>query len=158
MLKDELACDPRMYKVDSLRLYPMSSRLDQVLSWNELARRTGYSSKHLARVCGVSQRALQRHFQRVFKLRVNQWLRDLRLMDAAQLLSPAKPVRIVAAQLGYKQPSHFVSDFKKYYGVTPLRYAQKADPNPILEAMFSDIERLPRHEVPLQKKTKFGAN
>jgi AraC-like DNA-binding protein len=118
----------------------MSSRLEQVLSWNEVARRASYSSRRLAQLCGVSQRVLQRHFQHVFKIRAKQWLRDLKLTDASQLLSPTKPIQNLAAQLGYKQTAHFINDFKKKYGVTPFRYAKHCEPNPLLEASFEEIQ------------------
>jgi AraC-like DNA-binding protein len=117
----------------------MSSRLEHILSWNELARRAGYSSNRLAKICGVSQRVLQRHFQHVFRIRVKQWLWDLKLTDAKQLLSPTKSIQHIAAQLGYKQPAHFINDFKKKYGVTPYRCARNCESNPMLEACFDEI-------------------
>lgn len=90
-----------------------------VKSWPLEARITRYSATALAKWYGISQRALQRHFKDVYKMKLHQWLRDLRLADARRLLAPGKLVKEVAGLLHYQSTQHFARDFKKQYGFAP---------------------------------------
>jgi len=48
-----------------------------------------------------------------------RWLRNLRMEQAVRLLNEKKPVKIVAAELGYVYPEHFTRAFTGHFGVAP---------------------------------------
>lgn len=55
-------------------------------------------------------------------------LKQVRLERAAQLLrSSTDAVAITARRVGYRNVSHFVRDFRRTFGVTPLEYRHHAD-------------------------------
>jgi AraC-like DNA-binding protein len=70
-------------------------------------------------MAGVSMRTLQRFFRSRYNKTVSDWLRELRLTEALQMIKCSDSVKKVAFDLGYKQPSHFTRDFKKKFGVSP---------------------------------------
>ncbi len=47
------------------------------------------------------------------------WRRQVRLMKAIELLVEGSPVKAVAAEVGYRQPSAFVEFFRLTLGMTP---------------------------------------
>jgi AraC-like DNA-binding protein len=78
----------------------------------------------MASYCGISKRHLQRHFHDVFGLKLHQWLNELRLQDAARLLSADTAVKEVAFWLGFKNSNHFIRAFKKKHGKSPQKFAR----------------------------------
>ncbi|MGZ0654868.1 helix-turn-helix domain-containing protein [Coraliomargarita sp. W4R72] len=71
------------------------------------------------------------HLSRLFREKMGQspyaFLKQVRLERAAMLLrSIPDKISIVAQQVGYKNVSHFVRDFRAQHHTTPLRY-RKAD-------------------------------
>lgn len=72
-----------------------------------------------------------RHFQKLFKSEVKtsplNYLRDIRLEKARQLLEKTNSfltVKEIRLAVGILNDSHFTRDFKKKYGVTPTEYRQ----------------------------------
>jgi AraC-like DNA-binding protein len=70
-----------------------------------------------------------RHFQKLFKSEVKSspmnYLRDMRLEKARQLLANADSfltIKEIRLAVGILNDSHFTRDFKKKYGVTPTEY------------------------------------
>jgi AraC-like DNA-binding protein len=98
-----------------------SSELSQneFCSWEKLALASQFRIRELARICHVSVRTLQRHFQKHYDLTVSQWLHECRLEHARLQLATAESIKAVAYALGYKCPSHFTRDFKEHFGVPP---------------------------------------
>jgi AraC-like DNA-binding protein len=47
------------------------------------------------------------------------WRRQVRLMKGIELLVAGRPVKTVAAEVGYRQPSAFVELFRQSFGMTP---------------------------------------
>ena len=97
----------------------MSSRLDQVLNWEQLAATSSYSVKMLAKRCDISQRQLERFFWHTKKQLPHQWLNELRQKQGLILMDGHALVKEVAGQLGYKQAAHFSREFKRFHGVSP---------------------------------------
>jgi len=92
----------------------MHDHLDQPLSLKELAAVVAVSPSHLIRLFGqmTGQSPIE-------------FLIDLRLRKAAELLKvPGKRVTDVCNEVGYSSLSHFVRLFKRRFGVTPGRYAR----------------------------------
>ena len=80
----------------------------------------------LAADVGLSRSQLHRRMKELTGISVGEYIRNLRLQQAAKLLQ-AGDVNIsqVAYVVGFSTPAHFTVAFKKYYGVTPSEYMAK---------------------------------
>lgn len=81
--------------------------------------------KALAEVSHVSVSTLERHFSTVFSMSPSQYVRQQRIMYAAELLKEGESITEVAMKCGFNDYSRFIAMFKQHYGTTPLKY-QKA--------------------------------
>jgi len=53
-------------------------------------------------------------------------LKEYRLQKAAHLLQETQlPLNDVCAEIGYKNVSQFIRNFKEQYGTTPLQYRKR---------------------------------
>ena len=80
------------------------------------------SLKDIARRAGASERTLDRLFSAEAGVGFGAWRRSLRLLLALERLANGEPVGMVAAAIGYENPSSFVAVFKASFGATPARY------------------------------------
>ncbi|MGP5250944.1 helix-turn-helix domain-containing protein [Brachybacterium alimentarium] len=76
-----------------------------------------------SRATGVSVRTIARTFRRVTGLSFGQWRQALRMHLAVELLSGGAAVQDVSLDVGYAQPSTFISAFSRVMGMTPGAYA-----------------------------------
>ena len=120
----------------------------RIQQWPALARIAHYSSQNLAYLCGISQRQLQRHFQQIYKLKLQAWLNDVRLSDSRHFLDGRRPLKEVAFLLGFKTTNHFSREFKRKYGIAPGKFRvsnfsinpqYETECLPILKTPFSDF-------------------
>lgn len=72
---------------------------------------------------GASVRTIERVFRREVGLDFESWRRQVRLMKGIELLVAGRPVKEVAFDVGYHQPSAFVELFRKTMGSTPRAWA-----------------------------------
>jgi AraC-like DNA-binding protein len=98
----------------------MRSRLTQIKNWEHLGEAANYSLGAFAKSCGTSIRQLERYFLQSRGVTPSQWLNELRQRKALQLIREGASVKEAAAKLGFKQPSHFSRQFKKFYQVAPI--------------------------------------
>lgn len=73
----------------------------------------------LCRKVGVSVRTIQRTFRREVGTSFEFWRRQVRLMKGIELLVEGRSVKMVAAEVGYRQQSAFVELFRQTFGMTP---------------------------------------
>ena|SRR5205823_10514247 len=100
----------------------MSSKLDRIHNWSDLARQARFSAKQFAALCGVSLRQLERYYNDSFGQTPQDWLDEARLREAKKLLLRGLSVKEVASELGFKQASHFSRSFKQRTGRPPSEY------------------------------------
>jgi transcriptional regulator GlxA family with amidase domain len=94
----------------------MHRALHRRLQLCELAHATGLS---VSRVCHL--------FKSHHGIGPAQYLKSLRMQRARELLETAAlSVKEIGVRLGYADPSHFVEDFRKTFGLPPLRYRRRA--------------------------------
>src|ERR1041384_3878592 len=103
----------------------MSSRLDRIRDWSELARQARFSPRHLASVCRVSLRQLERYYNDSFGQTPQEWLNEARFREAKKLLLKGLSVKEVSFKLGFKQASHFSRSFKQRTGQPPSAYGAR---------------------------------
>ncbi|MGN6556310.1 MAG: helix-turn-helix transcriptional regulator [Verrucomicrobiota bacterium] len=96
-----------------------NTRLQRIQNWPELAELAKWSVTGLAKRCGLSKRALQRHFQNNVGKPPKAWLLEARQKRAIKLLETLS-VKETAAALGYRHATHFSREFKKYWGYSPV--------------------------------------
>lgn len=80
----------------------------------------------LARQIAMSERTLQRRFLQATKLTMTQYLQQLRIEKARELLETTSlPVEQIVWQIGYDDRASFNKLFKKETGLSPLQYRQR---------------------------------
>ncbi|GGH71094.1 MAG: AraC family transcriptional regulator [Bacteroidetes bacterium] len=81
------------------------------------------SIKDLAREVGLNEYRLKVGFKEVYGNTVYGYLLDHKMDHSRSLLDSGKyKVNEVAYALGYTNPSHFITAFKKKFGITPKKY------------------------------------
>lgn len=81
------------------------------------------SLKDLAREVGLNEYRLKVGFKEVYGNTVYGYLLDHKLDHSRSLLDSGKyKVNEVAYALGYTNPSHYITAFKKKFGLTPKKY------------------------------------
>lgn len=102
-----------------MRLFMAMVSVDR---WEMLAAVAHYNAKKLANLCKLSMRQLERDFKYNLNCAPQKWLNRQRILAAKRLLFSGEPVKYVAAELYFKQPSHFCRHFKSYANMTPSQY------------------------------------
>ena len=80
------------------------------------------SVREVAAACHVHLAYLCRLFQRFGRERPNRYLRHLRLNCAAELLHAGRPIKDVAAELGFNDAFSFSRAFRHAFGLPPGRF------------------------------------
>ena len=73
-------------------------------------------------------RTIERIFRREVGTTFEFWRRQVRLVKGIELLVEGCPVKAVAAEVGYRQPSAFVELFRKTLGMTPKAWVATLEP------------------------------
>jgi transcriptional regulator GlxA family with amidase domain len=81
----------------------------------------------LARHAGLSQRSLQRLFERYLGLGPKWIICRARVQEAADRVAAGQPVdwAALAVDLGYHDQAHLIHEFKAQVGFTPAVYAER---------------------------------
>ncbi len=86
----------------------------------------GLTNSALAKECNVSEIYLRKLFTETYKLSPKQYLLDIRINKAKQLLSDDfLKINAVALQCGFTNQYHFCRIFKKKTGFTPSEYSKR---------------------------------
>ncbi len=74
----------------------------------------------LARVAGVSETTLARHFRETLGLTISEYLRRRRMEEAARLLSASHlSITQIAYEVGYEHPCNFSVAFRRHFNRSP---------------------------------------
>lgn len=107
---------------------PMTSPLvDQMV--NYLAanyRNPNFSLQQMAFDFRLTPSALSRYFKENFGRNINDYMNNLKMERAKQLLlETSLPIYEVGLELGYQGPNSFIRRFKATYGITPGEFRQE---------------------------------
>jgi AraC-like DNA-binding protein len=81
------------------------------------------TNQQLARLCGMSVRALERHFLATYHVSPHDYLRQLRVrMSCRGLVYSRKTLAQLASESGFADQSHFAKEFRRFLGETPSAY------------------------------------
>lgn len=98
---------------------------------NSLTNAKEYLKKHyqnpptiqeLSRIVFMNEFKLKKEFKATFGITIHQYAIKVRMKNAVNLLKQQQQIKEVAYQLGYKNASHFIANFKSHYGYTPNQY------------------------------------
>jgi AraC-like DNA-binding protein len=82
--------------------------------------------EEMARSVNLSESHLQQLFKSVVGMSPIQYLQDLRLEKARELLENSfLQIREIGFRVGMSDQSHFIHDFKGKYGMTPSEYRRQ---------------------------------
>ena len=77
---------------------------------------------------GISRAQLHRKMKEITGLSTTEFIRNLRLEQAARLIREKKiNITQVAYSVGFNNQTHFSTVFKKHFGMTPTEYAAQGD-------------------------------
>jgi len=76
----------------------------------------------LSRISAMSPTSLKTKFKRYYGETLLGYYVKNKLEHARKLLDSKIPVKVVATEIGYSNPSHFTLAFKKEYGFSPWHY------------------------------------
>jgi AraC-like DNA-binding protein len=102
---------------------------------NEIARTIDYLSTHLteqvtiddmAENVGMSRAVFHRRFKEATTLSPIQFVKSMRLNNAAMKIAEGKTVSEAALGVGYQSSSQFSREFKRLYGQTPRQWSHAA--------------------------------
>lgn len=80
----------------------------------------------LCKKVGVSRAQLHRKMKELIGITTSEFLRNIRLEKAVELLKEGKiNVTQVAYSVGFNNQTHFSTVFKSHYGVSPTEYVNK---------------------------------
>lgn len=79
-----------------------------------------YSQKDLARMVGTNEYSLRKGFKEVFGDTIFGYWQQLKMKKATQLLlDKSQTIAEISREMGYKNPQHFSTAFKKHFGHSP---------------------------------------
>ena len=92
---------------------------------NENLSNPDFSVEMLTREVGISRAQLHRKMKEMTGISTSEFIRNLRLEQAARLIQERKiNITQVAYAVGFNNQAHFSTVFKKHFGVTPTEYAE----------------------------------
>lgn len=125
-------------------------RLRQIVDENLSNEQFGVSD--LAREIGMSRSNLLRKVTKAGKLSVSQFIRQIRLEKAAELLkTEALTVSEISYRVGFGSPSYFIKCFREQYGYPPGSISEQ-EPEPKSETNSvpeSQLEARQKWKIPL---------
>ena len=81
------------------------------------------TENEVAEKCAMSYSYFSRTFKKVMKMSFSEYIMRVRIENsAAMLLTTKMSVTKIAQETGFSTASHFISNFKKRYGCSPLAY------------------------------------
>ncbi|HKK63192.1 MAG TPA: helix-turn-helix domain-containing protein, partial [Bacteroidales bacterium] len=120
--KEEIQIQPSEMKMASLDEAFISKSVELIEKHIE---DENLDAEKLAREVGVSRIQLYRKIKALTGQTVNQFIRSIRLKQAARFLSDQQlTVSEIAYKSGFSAPNHFASYFKEYFGKTPTEYRE----------------------------------
>jgi AraC-like DNA-binding protein len=96
------------------------SRVEQYLCLHYKTEFPGIEK--LSRISAMSPTSLKTKFKKYYGETLFGYYQKNKLEHARKLLDGKVPVKVVATEIGYSNPSHFTLAFKKEYGFSPWHY------------------------------------
>jgi AraC family transcriptional regulator of arabinose operon len=110
----------------------MDRRIRQVISLMQNGPARGRPLCEMANAVNLSYSRLRHLFRNEIGMSPERYMKLLRMMKAKELLETTfLQVKEICAEVGVNDESHFVRDFKRIFGVSPMQYrARVCDDSP----------------------------
>lgn len=93
---------------------------------NEHLSDSDFNVDMLTEEVGISRAQLHRKMKEITGIPTSEFLRNIRLEQAARLLKEQKiNITQIAYTVGFSNPAHFSTVFKKHFGVSPKEYVEQ---------------------------------
>jgi len=104
----------------------MDNRISTLIAYLQNNLHHRLTINQMAELVRISPSRLQHIFKEETGSSINQYLRDLRLQKAAELLTRSfLSVKEIRCSVGIIDTRHFANDFKRSYGMTPSSYRKE---------------------------------
>lgn len=112
---------------------PFSRQGDRVVHKNgtdllQLAEDQGFNVKNVAAELDLTVIQLQRHVEAAIGLKPKDLFCNHRALLAKRMISEGENLHDIGEKLGYLYYSHFCTDIKKFYGISPKQLEKKLQP------------------------------
>ncbi|QGJ68892.1 Transcriptional regulator [Planctomycetales bacterium 10988] len=115
----------RSYEGSKKLLLPYT-QISEAVEFIRTHHREKISVEAIAEHTNISPRQLHRKFKEVFGMSIQDFLGKTRIQAASDvLLSTTKGIAEIAIEFGYCDQSAFTKQFRKYTGLTPLKFRKK---------------------------------
>ena len=124
------------------------NRITEIIEENLADEKFGVSE--LAREAGMSRSNLLRRIQKLTDLSVSQFIRQVRLKNAMEILKrESMNVSEVSYQVGFSSTSYFIKCFREHYGYPPGEVGKDSfnSPNLRSDSPSSFFQELKRRKV-----------
>ena len=109
--------------ISSQRTNVIPPQIQAVISYVEKHLREPISMEDLAEVAGCCRVHLTRLFKKHMGIHTRDWLIQLRMRHACMMLKTTNlPVHLVAEEVGFDDPYHFSTAFRRTVGQPPTKY------------------------------------
>ena len=95
----------------------------------KLAEQNGFNVKKVAGNLGFTVIQLQRHVEAAIGLKPKDLFCNHRALLAKRMISEGVNLHEVSEKLGYLYYSHFCTDIKKFYGISPKQLEKRIQPS-----------------------------
>ncbi len=105
--------------------HPPRETMSRILEWIRAHGSHAISLKDVAQEFNYSREYLARHFRKHMGMSMQDYINNLKLAKAREMLCQSdRPVREIAAALGFHDDKYFLRLFKRYERITPTEYRQ----------------------------------
>ncbi|MDP2595407.1 helix-turn-helix domain-containing protein [Alteromonas stellipolaris] len=102
---------------------PLYEKMLPVINQFKNSTAVELSVTEAAEACHLSPSHFSRMFKHIFRVNYSEYTMKHKLYSAARLLSQSGlSVTQISYELNFSSPSHFISQFKKHFSVTPRQY------------------------------------
>lgn len=102
---------------------PLYEKMLPVINQFKNSTTVDLSVTQAAEMCHLSPCHFSRMFKHIFKVNYSEYTMKHKLYSAARLLSQSSlSITQIGYELNFSSPSHFISQFKKHFSVTPRQY------------------------------------
>ena len=103
----------------------LPARLEEILKYADENSGGGCSVNELCEKFFISRSSLYRAFRDELDITPSKYIENRRLSNAKKLLEQGESVQAASEKSGFPDYSHFISLFKKRFGITPKKYQKR---------------------------------
>ena len=103
----------------------LPARLEEILKYTDENFKSDCTVNMLCEKFFISRSSLHREFKEWLDITPSKYIENRRLSSAKKLLEQGESVQATAEKSGFPDYSHFISLFKRRFGITPKKFQSK---------------------------------